>query len=76
MANLATDVGLPRDAIRNVLIGHDPRLSRAAETADALDLHFCIGFIQDHQVECRALRELQEVSSQLDRFLTLAQDEH
>ena len=43
LAGTATAAGLPRDAIRSVLAGHDPRLSRAIELAEALDLDFYIG---------------------------------
>lgn len=43
IAGLALRAGLPRDAIRNVLSGHDPRLSRAADIACALGLTFRIG---------------------------------
>ena len=43
IAGLAVRAGLPRDAIRNVLSGHDPRLSRAADIACALGLSFHIG---------------------------------
>ena len=37
------DAGLPRDAIRNILEGHDPKLSRVEDVADALNLEFYIG---------------------------------
>ena len=40
VASAATDAGLPRDAIRYVLDGRDPKLSRAAEIAQALDIDF------------------------------------
>jgi len=43
LARVATDAGLPRNAIRNILEGHDPRLSRAAEVAKALGLDFYAG---------------------------------
>ncbi len=39
----ATVKGLPRLAIRSILLGHDPKLSRAAEVASALGLEFRIG---------------------------------
>ena len=35
--------GLPRDALRTVLAGHDPRLSRAIAICEALDLELYIG---------------------------------
>lgn len=37
------DAGLPRDAIRNILEGHDPKLSRVIEVASALGLEFYVG---------------------------------
>ena len=43
LAGTAVEAGLPRDAIRSVLVGHDPRLSRAVELADALGLEFYVG---------------------------------
>ena len=43
LAGAATAAGLPRDAIRSVLVGHDPRLSRVGEVVDALGLEFYIG---------------------------------
>ena len=43
LAGSATSNGLPRDAIRNVLKGHDPKLSRADAICRALGLTFTIG---------------------------------
>ena len=43
LAIVATTAGLPRDAIRSVLNGHDPRLSRAVELTDVLGLEFYVG---------------------------------
>ena len=43
LATVATAAELPRDAIRNVLAGHDPRLSRADEICRALGLELYIG---------------------------------
>ena len=43
VSGAATDAGLPRDAIRYVLDGRDPRLSRAAEIAEALNIDFRLG---------------------------------
>ena len=43
LAGLATSAGLPRDAIRSILVGHDPRLSRSIEVARALCLEFYVG---------------------------------
>ena len=38
LSGTAVGAGLPRDAIRNILVGHDPKLSRAIEVANALGL--------------------------------------
>ncbi len=43
LAGAATAAGLPRDAIRSVLTGHDPRLSRTVDICRALGLEFYIG---------------------------------
>ena len=43
VAGSATAHGLPRDAIRRVLQGHDPRLSRAEDICRALGIAFTIG---------------------------------
>ena len=43
LAGTATAAGLPRDAIGNVLKGHEPKLSRTAEICAALELEFYIG---------------------------------
>ena len=43
MASVAKAAGLPRDAIRNILEGHDPKLSRVIEVAAALGLDFYVG---------------------------------
>lgn len=43
VAGSATASGLPRDAIRRVLRGHDPRLSRADAICRALGISFTIG---------------------------------
>ena len=47
VAGSATAYGLPRDAIRRVLRGHDPRLSRADAICRALGINFTIGKPQD-----------------------------
>ena len=47
VAGSATAHGLPRDAIRRVLRGHDPRLSRADAICRALGISFTIGTPQD-----------------------------
>ena len=47
VAGSATAYGLPRDAIRRVLRGHDPRLSRADAICRALGISFTIGKPQD-----------------------------
>ena len=43
VAGTAEKAGLPRDAIRNVLQGHEPRLGRAAKIASALGLELTVG---------------------------------
>ena len=43
VAGEATRAGLPRDAFRRVLQGHDPRLTNAADICDALGLELYIG---------------------------------
>ena len=43
IAGEALRAGLPRDAIRRVLKGHDPSLTRAAEICEALGLELHIG---------------------------------
>ena len=43
LARVATAAGLPRDAVRSVLAGHDPRLSRVSQLARALGLEIHIG---------------------------------
>lgn len=43
VAGSATSRGLPRDAIRNVLKGHDPKLTRADAICRALGITFTIG---------------------------------
>ena len=43
IAKVAKEANLPRDAIRNILDGRDPKLSRAAEVAKALGLDFYAG---------------------------------
>ena len=47
VAGSATAHGLPRDAIRRVLRGHDPRLSRADAICRALGISFTIGKPRD-----------------------------
>ena len=39
----AVAAGLPDDAIRHVLAGHDPKASRLSEICDALGLEFYVG---------------------------------
>ena len=43
VSSVATSAGLPRDAVRSVLHGHDPRLSRVGALADALGIELHIG---------------------------------
>ena len=47
MAGSAIAHGLPRDAIRRVLRGHDPRLSRADDICRALGITFTLGKPKD-----------------------------
>ena len=42
-SGVAVAAGLPRRAIQNVLEGHEPRLDRAKQICDALDLELYIG---------------------------------
>ena len=46
-ARTATDSGLPRDAIRSVLLGRDPHMSRADEICRALAITFTLGLPRD-----------------------------
>ena len=50
LSRIAVRAGLPRNAIRNVLMGHEPLLSRAAEVAAALNLEFYIGPSRDESM--------------------------
>ncbi len=43
VAGSATSGGLPRDAVRNVLKGHDPKLARADAICRALGFTFTVG---------------------------------
>ena len=43
MSGAATAADLPKDAIRYILMGHEPKLSRAAEVANALGFEFYLG---------------------------------
>ena len=47
VAGSAIAHGLPRDAIRRVLRGHDPRLSRADDICRALGITFTLGKSKD-----------------------------
>ena len=47
VAGTATESGMPRDAIRNVLLGHDPRVSRADEICRAVGITFTLGLPRD-----------------------------
>ena len=49
VATLAVDAGLPRDAIRNVLEGHEPKLCRAVEICLAVGLEFYVGQPQERK---------------------------
>ena len=54
VAGTATESGLPRDAIRNVLLGHDPRMSRADEICRAVAITFTIGLHRDDPTTAKA----------------------
>lgn len=47
VAGSATAHGLPRDAIRRVLQGHDPQLSRADDICRAVGITFTLGLPRD-----------------------------
>ena len=51
ISRAAVEAGLPRDAIRNILQGHDPKLSRVEDLAKALGLEFYIGPPREAQPE-------------------------
>ena len=53
VAGSATAHGLPRDAIRRVLRGHDPRLSRADAICRALGIRFTLGKPNDGSIRSR-----------------------
>ena len=66
------DAGLPGTAIRQVLQGHDPSLSRAIQIAEALDLEFDIrpsraGNDARFDVELERLREAYRVADEFRR---------
>ena len=60
----AVNSGLPQDAIRSVLNGHEPRLNRAEQICRALGLELYIGPARDVQVEADGA----EPSRPLTRF--------
>ena len=65
----ALNSGLPQDAIRSVLSGHDPRLNRVEQICRALGLELYIGPPRDVQVEA----DSSETSRPLTRFDSSAQ---
>ncbi|MXY66979.1 MAG: hypothetical protein F4Y47_00260 [Acidobacteriia bacterium] len=72
VAKVAVDAGLPRDAIRYVLKGRNPPLSRAAEIADALELDFAIGSSGQRSrpgTRRAVLNELDRTRSRVDAIL-------
>ena len=71
VASAATDAGLPRDAIRYVLDGRDPRLSRSAEIAEALDIEFRLGRdgAASPSARRRILDEIDETRKRVDSIL-------
>lgn len=68
LAGTAVEAGLPRDAIRSVLVGHDPRLSRAVELAGALGLEFYIGPPRAGPDHGAIRKQLREVAVELERL--------
>ncbi len=68
LAGTAVEAGLPRDAIRSVLVGHDPRLSRAVELADALGLEFYVGPPRAGPDHGAIRKQLREVAAELERL--------
>ncbi len=68
LAGTAVEAGLPRDAIRSVLVGHDPRLSRAVELADALGLEFYVGPPRAGPDHGAIRKQLREVAVELERL--------
>ena len=69
VAGTATAHGLPRDAIRRVLGGHDPRLSRAEEICRVLGITFTIGAVRDsaHPAEHVEGSRVEDVASKSSR---------
>ena len=57
VAGTATAAGLPRNAIRDVLTGHEPRLTRAAEVAGALGFEFRLGSTRQGEPHAEQDRE-------------------
>ena len=74
LAGTAVEAGLPRDAIRSVLVGHDPRLSRAVELADALGLEFYVGPPRAGPDHGAIRKQLREVAVELERLRARAAD--
>ena len=63
LTGTAIAMGLPRDAIRSVLTGHDPKLSRVIEISKALGLKFYLK--QESREEENTQKMLQEILSRL-----------
>ena len=57
VAGAATESGLPRDAIRNLLLGHDPRMSRADEICRAVAITFTLGLPRDDPTSAESTHE-------------------
>lgn len=64
---LALDNNLPQDAIRSVLVGHTPRLDRAAKICEALGLIFYVGPPRD-QEEPAASHTVGQVAEEVELY--------
>ena len=71
---MAVEAGLPRDAIRNVLIGHDPRLSRVEALVDALGLDLYIGPPKEQKESGSLEVSLFQIASKLDSLHSIVEN--
>ena len=70
MAGIATSHGLPRDAIRYVIQGHDPKLSRADAICRALDFSYTIGTSLDIRSAIGVSPDSSEIESILNVLMS------